>query len=110
MAPSFFDDLRSRYDIKRRTLTDSLNDVGFRVPSPEGAYYLFADYDGVAALKGKKSMDAALTLINDVGVASVPGDNFYAAPHPGSSFLRFAFCRSLATLEEAAKRLRSLTE
>ena len=53
-------------------------------------------------------MAAALHLIDEVGVASVPGDNFYATGTAGDQYLRFAFCRSLSTLEEAAHRLSSL--
>ena len=53
-------------------------------------------------------MDAALHLITDVGVASVPGDNFYATGTDGDAYLRFAFCRSVSALEEAAGRLASL--
>ena len=41
------------------------------------------------------------------GVATVPGDNFYAIGSEGERYLRFAFCRSLDTLEAAAERLRA---
>jgi aspartate/methionine/tyrosine aminotransferase len=50
-------------------------------------------------------MEAAMYLIKETGVASVPGDNFYAVGDFGSSYLRFAFCRNIKTLREAAKRL-----
>ena len=39
-------------------------------------------------------------------VATVPGDNFYAIGSEGERYLRFAFCRSLDTLEAAIERLR----
>ena len=39
-------------------------------------------------------------------VATVPGDNFYATGSEGDRYLRFAFCRSLETLEAAIERLR----
>jgi aspartate/methionine/tyrosine aminotransferase len=53
-------------------------------------------------------MAAALHLIEAVGVASVPGDNFYTPGAADDQYLRFAFCRSLPTLEEAARRLSTL--
>ena len=60
------------------------------------------------ALKGMTPMDAAIFLIKDVGVATVPGDNFYAVGDSGDSYLRFAFCRSIESLEEAARRFKKL--
>ena len=44
-------------------------------------------------------------LIQEVGVASVPGDNFYRVGNEGDVYLRFAFCRSLESLQEAERRL-----
>ena len=46
-------------------------------------------------------------LIEQVGVATVPGDNFYATGNEGDRYLRFAFCRSLETLQAAIDRLRA---
>ncbi len=74
---------------------------------PEGAYYLFADFRTVPALAGRSPTEAAMHLVEKVGVATVPGDNFYAAGDDGSRYLRFAFCRSTETLETAVERLRT---
>jgi aspartate/methionine/tyrosine aminotransferase len=93
------------YAEKRGVLIDGLRQVGFRISPPEGSYYLFADYRQVEALKGMSPMDAAMFLIKEVGVASVPGDNFYRVGNEGNDYLRFAFCRSLDSLREARARL-----
>lgn len=103
-----FDLLRAAYATKRDTLVTGLRRAGFGVGAPEGAYYLFARYRDVPALAERAPMEAALHLITEVGVASVPGDNFYATGTAGDGYLRFAFCRSVSTLEEAARRLGSL--
>jgi aspartate/methionine/tyrosine aminotransferase len=50
--------------------------------------------------------DAAMHLIEKVGVASVPGDNFYREGDEGNNYLRFAFCRSMESLEEGVRRFR----
>jgi aspartate/methionine/tyrosine aminotransferase len=42
-------------------------------------------------------------------VGCVPGDNFYGEGTDGDTYLRFAFCRSLASLSEAVDRLKRLT-
>ena len=52
-------------------------------------------------------VDAAMYLVKEVGVATVPGDNFYATGNDGDRYLRFAFCRSVETLEAGIERLRA---
>lgn len=106
---SAFDALRAGFARKRDTLTSALRRAGFGVSSPEGAYYLFARYRDVPGLGDRGPMSAALHLLTDVGVASVPGDNFYATGRDGDGYLRFAFCRSVPALETAAARLARLT-
>ena len=108
MPAPFFDALRTGYARKRQALVTALADVGFQFAVPQGAYYLFADYQAVPALRGKSPMEAAEFLIESAGIAAVPGDGFYASPGSGATHMRFAFCRSLATLEEAAHRLAKL--
>ena len=108
LGPSTYEGLRAGYARKRDLLVAALRRAGFGVSPPEGAYYLFARYRGVPAIGDRPPMAAALHLIEEVGVASVPGDNFYATGTAGDQYLRFAFCRSLPTLEEAARRLAAL--
>ena len=62
-----------------------LREVGFSASPPEGAYYLFADYRSVPALAKMSPTDAAMHLIEEVGVATVPGDNFYGHRQRGGS-------------------------
>jgi N-succinyldiaminopimelate aminotransferase len=47
----------------------------------------------------------ATTLVEHAGVATVPGSSFFSRPEEGAHLVRFAFCKSLATLEEARRRL-----
>jgi len=108
MDDHFYKGMPDSYERKCNVLTEALRGIGFHVTPPEGAYYLFADYTNVPALKGMSPMDAAIFLIEKVGVATVPGDNFYAIGNSGDSYLRFAFCRSIESLEEAARRFAKL--
>ena len=103
----FFDGISEDYRRKRDLLVGGLRSVGFAATPPEGAYYLFADYRGVPALAEMSPMGAAMHLVREVGVATVPGDNFYATGHDGDRYLRFAFCRSMETLEAGIDRLRA---
>ena len=104
---AFFDGIADSYRRKRDLLLGGLREAGFEASAPEGSYYLFADYRSVPALAKMSPTDAAMHLIEDVGVATVPGDNFYASGNEGDRYLRFAFCRSIETIEAGLERLRS---
>ena len=49
---------------------------------------------------------ASQGLIEHVGVAAIPPSAFYHDPADGRSLVRFAFCKDIATLEEALGRMR----
>ncbi len=108
MPPAFFRDLARGYADKRAILGGALRAAGFRMTEPRGAYYFLADYRGVRELSPLDPLAAAMHLIERVGVAAVPGDNFYGRSAAGARYLRFAFCRGRETLEDAARRLRRL--
>jgi aminotransferase len=54
--------------------------------------------------------DLAFTrhLVEEIGVAVVPGSSFYADPADGRGQVRFAFCKKDSTLDEAERRLARL--
>lgn len=111
LGDEFYHGMGAGYRQKRDVLMAGLRRAGFHVTPPEGAYYLFADYRSVPALQALSPMEAAMFLIQQVGVAPVPGDDFYAIGGPDGDearYLRFAFCRSLETLQEASDRLAKL--
>jgi len=109
MDDVFYKGIRRAYKDKCELLIDGLQRVGFRVSPPEGSYYLLADYSEVPALKDRSPMEAAMLLIEEIGVAAVPGDNFYnTGKEEENRYMRFAFCRSLNMLQEATRRLASL--
>lgn len=108
MPPAFFRGLARGYADKRALLGGALREAGFRMIEPRGAYYFFADYRGVRGVAHLDPLAAAMHLIEQVGVAAVPGDDFYGRSADGARYLRFAFCRGRETLEDAARRLRRL--
>ena len=106
LPDAYFSALARRYQGRVTRLAAVLAAVGFQVVFPQGAYYLFVNYQKVPALAGLDSMEAAMYLLKTVGVACVPGDNFYGRSADGARYLRFAACRSDDDLEEASKRLK----
>jgi len=106
MAPEYYERMAQDYAQRRELLWKSLKDAGFGLyQKPQGAYYIMTDISGFGF-----SDDVAFAkhLIEHIGVAVVPGSSFYADPALGRQQVRFAFCKKLSTLEEAAKRLRQL--
>ena len=101
----FREELRDRYKSRVDLLATALAKVGFGVVQPEGTYYLFVKYRGVEQLKDLSPMESAMHMIEKVGVATVPGDNFYGKSTDGEDYLRFAACRSNEDIKNAIELL-----
>jgi aminotransferase len=100
IGEEYYRNLSLDYQKKRDMLADALTEGGFRPFVPQGAYYMLAEIPEHFA----DSREAAMTLINEAGVASVPGPSFYASSR-GDRLLRFCFAKDFSALEEAGKRL-----
>jgi aminotransferase len=48
-------------------------------------------------------------LVNDVGVAAVPGSSFFSQGSAGSQWIRFCFAKKPETIAAAAERLARLS-
>jgi aspartate/methionine/tyrosine aminotransferase len=112
LGAEFYHRLAQDYRARRDLLYTALIDAGFRCTSPEGAYYILADFAGVPgpASAGVPLSDTefAVWLSREVGVTPVPGSSFFRAGH-GERLVRFVFCKTEDILLEAARRLRSLS-
>ena len=102
---SYFEELRHGYAERRGILLAALEEVGFGVSRPGGAYYIMCDI-GELALPGETDTDFAMRLLRSGGVASVPGSSFYADPTTGNREVRFCFAKRHETLQAAADVLR----
>jgi aminotransferase len=102
-ADDYYGELREMYTVKRDLLLKALRQAGFGCHTPEGAYYVMADFRGLG-FEGDDT-DFAVHLTKEVGVASVPGSSFYRAGDGGRQFVRFTFSKSEETIAEAAQRL-----
>jgi aminotransferase len=105
LPDAYYAKLAADYRVRRDRTLAMLEEAGFRCFKPEGAYYIMTDISGFGF-----SDDIAFTrhMIEHVGVAPVPGSSFYNNPADGSQQVRFCFCKTDATLDEAARRLRKL--
>ncbi len=102
---SYYAELAACYQQKRDLLLEILTRTGFRPYRPDGAYYILCD---IRNLGFANDRDLAKYLVEQVGVAAVPGSSFYNDPATGSQLIRFCFAKKTETLEAAAERLRKL--
>src|SRR3989442_52389 len=89
----------------RYLLCGALSEVGFKSVRPDGAYYIMADHTPFG-LEDDRSFTKH--LVEDIGVAVVPGSSFFSDPEDGRAYVRFMFSKRDETLQEAATRLRKL--
>jgi aspartate/methionine/tyrosine aminotransferase len=105
LPDSYYADLATQYQERRDTLLAALRGARFRVYPPDGAYYVMTD---IGSLTDEDDVAFARRLTADPGVATVPGSSFYSRPELGRTKVRFAFPKRMATLQEAASRLRRI--
>ncbi|MDX1534050.1 MAG: aminotransferase class I/II-fold pyridoxal phosphate-dependent enzyme, partial [Thermoplasmata archaeon] len=99
---AYFEGLRRDYAERREVLFDALTALGFACARPEGSYYIMAD---IRPLTEKDDVAFSRFLVEEVGVAVVPGSSFFADPADGRNFVRFAFPKRVETLRQAIERL-----
>jgi aspartate/methionine/tyrosine aminotransferase len=105
LGDAYYETLLAGYRERRAVLLPALEEAGFRVYHPDGAYYAMTDISG---LTDDDDVSFARRLIADPGVATVPGSSFYSRPELGRTKVRFAFPKKLETLRAAADRLARL--
>jgi aspartate/methionine/tyrosine aminotransferase len=112
--PEYYDKLATTYAEKRARLLKILTASGFKVYKPRGAYYImtdisaFPDPDPKRFPAATRDVRFAKYLVEEIGVASVPGSSFYNNPNDGATQVRFTFCKKEETLSAAEHRLAKL--
>ena len=105
LPPAYYEGLARAYAQRRERLLGILGQVGFVVHRPRGAYYVMVEID---PLGWDDDIAFARHLVEEVGVAVVPGSSFYRDPASGRRQVRFAFCKKEDTLAAAEARLARL--
>jgi aminotransferase len=101
----YFDGLAREYTERRDLLVGGLEELGFRVDRPRGAYYVMADFDAHAR-PDEDDVAFARRLVQGGGVATVPGSSFFPEGAGGRGTVRFCFAKRLDTLRRALEVLR----
>jgi aspartate/methionine/tyrosine aminotransferase len=105
LPEQYYRDLATEYTARRDFVLDILRPAGFKPYTPKGAYYVLCD---ISDFGFPDDVSFARHLIEDIGVACVPGSSFFADPDRGKQIVRFCFCKNEATLSAAAERLSRL--
>lgn len=115
----YFESLRRDYESRRNYTIKLLAGVGFQVQfKPQGSFFLFTELPENCALS---DMEFVEELIKQAGVVAVPGfgffhRNLYLEKFPPvdysyqERYIRFAFCKSDATLAAAAQKIGKLVD
>jgi aspartate/methionine/tyrosine aminotransferase len=105
LPQSYYQELAEEYRARRDRLIPALTAAGFRCFLPRGAYYIMTD---ISAFGFPNDLVFSQYLVQEIGVAAVPGSSFYRNPKDGFQQVRFTFCKRNETLDEAASRLSKL--
>lgn len=105
MDESYYRGLSEIYEKKRDFFCGVLDEIGLKAHWPQGAYYVLADITGLEPCKNDR--EASMFILEQVGVASVPGTAFFQS-ETGQKLIRFCYAKEMSVLEEACERLGKL--
>jgi len=106
LGDDFYAGLAADLTAKRDHLVAGLLAAGFETYVPEATYFTTVDIRPVDP--DGDGMAFCRTLPERCGVVAIPNEVFYARPEHGRHLVRFACCKQLNVLDEAARRLATL--
>ncbi|MGE4292978.1 MAG: pyridoxal phosphate-dependent aminotransferase [Desulfovibrio sp.] len=105
LGPEYYTELSEDHQRKRDRFCEALRHAGLSPHVPQGAYYALAD---ISSLPGRDSRERAMHLLEQTGVACVPGRAFWH-DHAGEGLARFCFAKRWPELNQACERLERLS-
>ena len=108
MPGTYYEEFQAMYTTKRDLLLQGLKNAGFKTRSPEGTYFVVADFSDVF---DGDDLEFSRYLTSEIGVACIPPTFFYSTEHAhmASTQARFSFCKADDTLRQAGERLAVLS-
>ncbi len=91
--------MRNEYNMRRRLVVKSFNDMGLSCFEPRGAFYAFPCIKS----SGMSSEEFCTKLLEQKHVAIIPGNAFGAS---GEGYARVSYAYSVEHLMEAIRRIR----
>jgi aspartate aminotransferase len=98
------DKMVAEFRKRREVIVSGLNNIkGITCKKPKGAFYVFPNIKGI----GKKSKEFSDYLLNEAGVAVLPGTSFGKY---GEGYLRISFANSIENIQKALDRISRAVE
>ncbi|HSR33575.1 MAG TPA: aminotransferase class I/II-fold pyridoxal phosphate-dependent enzyme [Anaerolineae bacterium] len=91
-------EMRARYDRRRRLIVDGLNSIGLKCFEPKGAFYAFPSI----AITGMSDEEFSERLLMEEKVACVPGSAFGRS---GAGHVRCSYATAYDQIEQALERM-----
>ena len=102
LPDSYYEKLTTDYTRRRSILLPYLRQAGFQFTEPRGAYYVMTD---ISAFGAESDIAFVQKLVQEIGVAGVPGSSFYRPASDGRQKVRFMWAKKDQTLHDAGERL-----
>jgi N-succinyldiaminopimelate aminotransferase len=104
---TYYEAFQAMYETKRQLMLTALDTGGLTYFTPQGTYFVMADYSGVF---DGTPLEFTRYLTKEIGVACIPPESFYSQEHAhiGHGYVRFAFCKSDELLQQVKERLAKL--
>ena len=97
-------EMKKEYQKRRDLMKEALEEVGFEVARPAGAFYLFAK---IPTKCGLDSWSFVRRLAKENQVALIPGVSFGQG---GEGYVRLSYAASEEDLREASKRIKAFMQ
>ena len=94
----YVEEMRTKYDRRRRLIVDGMNTIGLKCFEPRGAFYAFPSI----AKSGMDEHIFAKQLLMEEKVAVVPGSAFGPS---GTGYIRCSYATAYEKIEEALRRI-----
>ncbi len=103
LPDSYYRSLKESYTRKKTCFLSYLDKIGLPYTDPQGAYYVLVDFSDFDI---KDDTAFCKWLIEEIGVAGVPGSSFFQ--RPVNHLVRFHFAKQEETLIAAGEKLLKL--
>jgi aminotransferase len=104
LPASYYEKLREDYRRRRGILLGYLREAGFAFEEPRGAYYVMTDVSNFN-IDATDDVDWVRQLVQQFGVAGVPGSSFYSPRELGRTKVRFMWAMRDETMHADGERL-----
>ena len=105
LPDAYFEEFRTDLQSKRDLLCAGLSAAGMRVIPPQGTYFATTDITELGYADGLTFCEE---LPAGAGVVAIPHQVFCDDPSVGAPYVRWAFCKQPAVLEQAVERLQAM--